>query len=148
MLFRSSSTSFDEESASTVVFSDIIQALDSEGVVLLSLLDLSAAFDCVDHDILLARLRQSYGFDSFAYDWLYSYLREWSQHVRSGGKSTAPETIKYGVPERSVLGPLLFVLYTADIGRIIESHGLSSHFYADDTQTYTFGKPDNVNILR
>ena len=106
----------------TVVFSDIIQTLD-----------LSAAFDCVDHDILLACLRQSYGFDSFVYDWLSSYLRERSQHVRSGDKSTAPETIKYGVPQGSVLGPLLFVLYTADIGRIFESHDLSSHFYADDT---------------
>ena len=56
------------ESALTVVFSNIIQALDSGGVVLLSLLGLSAAFDGVDHDILLARLRQSYGFDSFAFD--------------------------------------------------------------------------------
>ena len=82
----------------TVVFSDIIQALDSGGVVLLSLLDLSAAFDCVDHDILLARLRQSYDFDSSVYDWLSSYLNERSQHVRSSSKSIAPQTIKYGVP--------------------------------------------------
>ena len=95
----------------------------------------------------LAHLRQSYGFDSFVYDWLSSYLRERSQHVCSGGKSTAPKTIKYGVPQGSVLGPLLFVLYTADIGRIIKLHGLSSHFYADDTQTYIFSKPDNVDIL-
>ena len=136
------------ESVLTVVFSDIIQALDSGGVVLLSLLDLSAAFDCVDHDILLARLRQSYGFDSSVYDWLSSYLSERSQHVRCGRISTAPQTIKYGVPQGSVLGSLLFVLYTADIGRIIQSHGLSSHFYADDTQTYIFAKPDNLDILR
>ena len=114
--------------------------------MLLSLLDLSAAFDCVDHDILLARLRQSYGFDSFVYDWLSSYLSERPQHVRCESKSTAPQTIKYGVPQASVLGPLLFVLYTADIGGIIETHGLSSHFYADDTQTYIFGKRDNLDI--
>ena len=59
----------------TVVFSDLLQALDSRGVVLLSLLDQSAAFDCIDHDIFLAHLRRSYGFDSFVYDWLSSYLR-------------------------------------------------------------------------
>ena len=75
-------------------------------------------------------------------------MRKKSQFVSSGGKSTAPETIKYGVPQGSVLGPLLFVLYTAHSNRIIESHGLPSHFYADDTQTYIFGKPDNVDILR
>ena len=105
-------------------------------------------FHCVDHDTLLARLRQSYGFDSLLYDWLFSYLRERSQHVRSCGKSAAPETIKYDVPQGSVLGPLMFVLYTADIGRIIDSHRLSSHFYVDDAQTYIFGKPDNVDVLR
>ena len=99
--------------------------------MLLSLLDLSAAFDCVNHDILLARLRQSYGFDSSVYDWLSSYLGERSHHVRSGSKSTAPQTIKYDVLHGSVLGSLLFVPYTADIGRIIESHG--SHLISTPT---------------
>ena len=99
--------------------------------MLLSLLDLSAAFDFVDNDILLARLRQSYGFDSSVYDWLSSYLSERSQHVRSSGKSTASQTITYGVPQGSVLGPLLFVPYTADIGRIIESH--DSHLISTPT---------------
>ena len=73
------------ESALAVVFLDIIQVLDSGNVALISVLDMSAAFDCVDHDILLQAIL------SHAFDWLSTYLRARSQHVRSGGKSTVSE---------------------------------------------------------
>ena len=70
-----------------------------------------------------------------------------AQYVNSDGKSTVPETSKYGVPDGSILGPRLFVLYDADIIKIIPSLRLSSYFYTDNTQTYIFSKPDNLDTL-
>ena len=125
------------KSALTVVFTDIIEALDSGNVALFSLLDLSAAFDCVDHDIIL-HTPTSYGLDLHVFNWLSSHLRGRSQHVHSCGKSTVPEVIKHGMPQRSVLGLRLFVLYTANIDKIIELRGLSPHFTADDTNIYIY----------
>jgi len=124
------------ETALLKVFSDIVDAVDAGNLVLLSLLDMSAAFDTVDHEILLERLSRSYGANSHALQWLQSYLTGRTQSVRLAGDTSAPRRVTCGVPQGSVLGPLLFVLYTADIGRVIEAHGLLHHCYADDTQLY------------
>ena len=73
--------------------------------------------------------------------WFDSYLTDRSQSVHLAGVTTDPMKILCEVPQGSVLGPLLFTLYTADMGLIIKVHGLLHHCYADDTQLYLCGRP-------
>jgi len=95
-------------------------------------LDLSSAFDTVDHDILLTRLSRSFGVCGNVLSWMRRYLSGRTYTVRFGG--TESSSMLCGVPQGSVLGPLLFVLYTADLVVIADRHGVNSHFYADDSQ--------------
>ena len=95
--------------------SDILNAVDEGDVASLVLLDLSAAFDTVDHDILLRRLQVSFGFGGAALRWFRSYLKGRVQCVRRGPQVSTPTVILCGVPQGSVLGPILFVLYTAEL---------------------------------
>ena len=90
----------------------------------------------MDHDILLNRLEKSFGFFGMAIGWIRSYLTGRRQYVRySGSMSTVTPTL-FGVPQGSVLGPLFFVLYTADVFRIAEELDFSIYGYADDLQIY------------
>jgi Reverse transcriptase (RNA-dependent DNA polymerase) len=129
------------ETALLKVCADLIEAMDQGNHALLGLLDLSAAFDTVDQDILIERLSRSYGIRSAALNWFCSYLNNRKQSVQFNGDVSTVRTLKFGVPQGSVLGPLLFILYTADLGKLMDSCGISSHFYADDSQLYTAGKP-------
>ena len=103
-------------------------------VSLLALLDMSSAFDTVDHVILLQRLSTEFGVNGPALLWVKSYLSDRSQSVKCGDKNSAPRTVCSGVPQGSVLGPLFFLIYTADLQRIINDEGLAGYFYADDSQ--------------
>jgi len=98
------------------------------------MLDLSAAFDTVDHTILLQRLQTSFGLNGTVLSWFCSYLDQRRQHVCYRGKQSSTSDVQFGVPQGSVLGSLLFVLYTADIVNIIACQGLSAHQYAGDIQ--------------
>jgi len=102
----------------------------------LILLDLSAAFDTVDHSILLQHLQTTFGIHDAAHRWFRSYLSGRYQYVRRGSVRSSVIELICGVPKGSVLGPILFVLYTADLVQLIEAFGLSPHLYADDTQVY------------
>jgi len=124
------------ETALLRVLSDIYATADKQEVTLLGLLDLSAAFDCVDHDILLRHLRQSFGTGGTALAWIESFLRGRTQQVAYAGSLSAAILLLCGVPQGSVLGPLLFLLYTAELFDIIAGTRLTSHSYADDTQLY------------
>ena len=115
---------------------DLIDSISNGSLALLCLLDLTAAFDTVDHHILLRRLDITFDFRGSILSWLESYLDGCTQSVLLNGQSTVPLSVVCGVPQGSVLGPLLFTLYTIDIGRIIHSCGLSQHSYADDNQLY------------
>ena len=123
------------ETALLRVYNDIAMSTDNQKSVVLVLQDLSAAFDTVDHSLLLARLSTRFGICDQALDWFRSYLSDRTQYVRNDVSSDV-HALPYGVPQGSVLGPLLYSLYTSPLGDIARSHGLSYHFYADDTQIY------------
>jgi len=122
------------ETAILKVLSDILLAIDSGNLSALVLLDLSAAFDTVDHNIHLHRIEHTYQLGSVALEWFRSYLFGCRQHVRTSSSSSGPAFIMCGVPQGSILGPILFLVYTADLLSMIERHGFIPHLYADDTQ--------------
>ena len=93
-------------------------------------------------------MSRTFGVGSVALDWIDSYLRSRSQSVLYDGVRSSVRHLHHGVPQGSVLGPLLFLLYTADLDRLAASLGLSSHFYADDTQLYATGPPDEAPQLQ
>ena len=99
------------------------------------MLDLSASFDTIDHSILIKRLA-SLGFGGTVKDWFISYLVGRTQSISIDNVTSDPIVLEFGVPQGSVLGPILYTLYTTPLGTLIRKHGLDFHMYADDTQIY------------
>ena len=100
------------------------------------LLDLSAAFDTIDHDILLDRLQHEVRIEGLALQWVKSYLTDRYQSVTINGQSSPLILLSYGVPQGYVLGPRVFTIYSAPIAQICRQHNVNVHMYADDTQVY------------
>ena len=106
------------ESALMKVIADILDATDHRKVTLMGLLDMSAAFDTVDHEIILWCLKVSYGIDGQALRWLASFLTDRTEVVADAGVNSTLKRLLYSIPQGSVLGHLLFVLYSADVIQI------------------------------
>jgi len=117
------------ETAELRVLSDIADAMDRGDFAVLS-----AAFDTVDHATLLRRLQTTYGITGTALVWFSSYLHERKISVHYRGTSSTPSSQLCEVPQRSVLGPILFLLYSTDLLELIEDMQLHPNLYAHDTQ--------------
>ena len=123
------------ETALTLTLDNIFHASDRSKSTLLVALDLGAAFDLVDHKLLISWLKTSFGIDGLVLKWILSYLTDRSQFV-SMGNSTSPTSCGIGVPQGSVLGPLFFALYISPLAKILSNHGISHQQFADDTQLF------------
>ena len=133
------------ETALLKVQNDILQSLDQGNVTVLVMLDLSAAFDTIDHGTLLNRLEKEFRILGKPLQWMTSYLSDRYQTVSVNGEMSTPVHMKYSVPQGSVLGPKNYILYTKPVGSICRSHGLDHHFYADDSQLYLSFKSKNIS---
>ena len=114
----------------------IIRAMGQQQITGLCLLDLSAAFDTIDHLILIHRLNSWFGINGCALSWIKSYLSSRSFYVNLSGTKSSIFQLLHGVSQGSVLGPLLFILYTTPLSHIISKSASDHQLYADDTQLY------------
>ena len=119
-----------------------METIDSGKITILTALDMSAAFDTLDHITLLHRLQHTFGLSGYDISWIRSYQTDRSSFVKIDSSSSPSTTILTGVPQGSVLGPLLFVLFISPIANVInpdqsnQNSIVSFHQYADDTQLY------------
>ena len=136
------------ETALLNIKNDVHIALSKGMPTALVLLDLSAAFDTIDHGILLDRLSSWFGFSSTVLNWFSSYLSNRFQSVKVGNITSDQLPLSHGVPQGSVLGPILFSLYTTPLAKLISAHKIINyHFYADDTQLYIQLTPQNFKSV-
>jgi len=129
------------ETALLKVYNDVVRAACDQQTTALLALDISAAFDTIDFDILLRRISDDFGVGGCALKWLASFITGRTQYVGVGSAQSAPVACLSGVPQGSVLGPVLFAMYISPIGNIVAAHSLRYHQYADDTQLYMTLKP-------
>jgi len=116
------------------VFNDLLMAVNLGQMPVLCFLDLSAAFDTVDHDLLLQRLERQFGLCGTALQWVRSYLAGKTFRVVYGDVMSFIVYVMCSVPQGSVLGPLFFILYMADLADRLAMYCVSLHAYADNTQ--------------
>lgn len=129
------------------IMDDMLQGIDNKQITITVMLDYSKAFDSLDHELLLAKLKY-YGFSPNTLNWFKNYLSNRNQIVQIVKNDTLirsrPASIQSGVPQGSILGPLLFILYTADAQTCVQS---KMHSYADDCQIYLSFQPDEANYF-
>ena len=145
-------TGHSTETALLELLNDVFIAGDDRRCTVVIGLDISAAFDTISHQTLLDRLQAEFGLCCTALDWIRSYLLDRKQYVKIGQHSSGLFDCRSGVPQGSVLGPLLFAAYVSPVGSVIESFGVRHQQYADDTQLYLSMRPNDpahgLDVLR
>ena len=132
---------FSTETALLKVKTDILDAIDKKEVMCLVMLDLRAAFDTVNHYLLLNRLKYRFGVCKLALAWFESYPTNMTQRVVIQNEDgytaqSAKKPLTQGIPQGSILGPIIFNLFVASLGELCRAKGVSFHGYAYDTQNY------------
>lgn len=136
-------------STETVIISiinDIARSLDGGKVCALVLLDMSAAFDTVDHALLLTILEKRFGLCNKALSWMSSYLADRTQSVHIGADKSESIELRCGVPQGSVLGPVEYISYIEEMDALLDIR--SRHFYADDIQFLDSAKPTDIEVIK
>jgi len=137
------------ETALTKIVNDLLLTIDNKQSTLLVMLDLSAAFDTVNHRILLDRLETDCGVSGNALAWLESYFADRTQSVLVKNNQSEKKPLKTGLPQGSILGPFCFPPYASPVFEIVAKHGCYAHMYADDTQLYVpFKAGDEQSAIR
>ena len=133
------------ESTLVSIKNDVHLAFAKGEATAVILWDQSAVFDTIDHDTLLDSLSSWFGVSRVILNWFKSYLSDHVQCIKTVSVLSDAKRLLYGVPQGSVLGPILFSLYTTLLSKVIQNHpGISFQFYADDTQLYVHLTHKNV----
>ena len=132
------------ETALLKVCDDILRGLENQQVTMMALLDLSAAFDTVDHTIFLRRLATEFGIEARALDWMKSYLSDRSQQVIVDGTRSEKVSLETGFPQGGGAGPWAYSRYTQPVAKIVHLLKILYHFFADDSQLYRSFKAASI----
>ena len=111
------------------MYNDLLRAVDCKLVIALVLLDLSLAFDTVDHSTLLTVLDWRFSVQESAMNWFSCYLSDWTQTFCVNAVMSRLIPVTCSVPQGSVLGPVLLISYTADVTSIFNSHQVNHPLY-------------------
>ena len=135
------------ETALLKVVNDLFLSLNKGNISALALLDFSSAFDTIDHYIPVHHRHTVFGFTDTVLQWSSSYLTGRTHYVSISNHCSAFATVHSGIPQRSVLGPILFTMYTKPLSDIINSHSFIHHSFADDIQLQMSAPPGGISEL-
>ena len=136
------------ETALLYIINNLQQSINNDNLTAVLMLDLSAAFDTIDHNCLLYKLRNYFGSTGNALKWFTSYLTNRSSEVVIDNVHSLKTSNNFGVPQGSILGSLLFILYINELTDVGYEFGLKMHSYADDTTLYIGSNPTAEFCLR